>query len=102
VLTAGLEITVGPVTELNPDEGDHVYMTAPAPVIETDPPAHITAGFGTDVTITSGKGFIETTTLAADEHPDVVPLTVYVILTEGLAVTFAPVVVFRPAAGDQV
>jgi hypothetical protein len=34
-------------------------------------------------------------------HPAVVPVTVYVVVAAGLAVTVAPVVADSPVAGDQ-
>lgn len=36
-----------------------------------------------------------------DVQPEAVPVTVYVVVAVGAAVTLAPVVVERPAAGDQ-
>ena len=54
---------------------------------------------------TMGFGRMVTTTLAVLLHaagPVVVPVTVYVVVPAGVAITVAPVVVFKPVAGDQV
>ncbi len=40
--------------------------------------------------------------VAVPEQVPVVPVTVYVVVVAGDAVTFAPVVVFNPAAFDHV
>ena len=51
----------------------------------------------------AGFEFTVTVTLAVFVAPSAsVPVTVYVVLTEGLAITVAPVVVFNPVAGDHV
>jgi len=42
-----------------------------------------------------------TRTVALSAHPEVVPVTVYVVETVGDAVTVAPVEAERPLAGDQ-
>jgi hypothetical protein len=36
-----------------------------------------------------------------DEHEPLVPVTLYVVVTAGEAVTTAPVVALNPVAGDQ-
>jgi hypothetical protein len=43
-----------------------------------------------------------TVTCAVAVQPLAVPVTVYVIVEEGLAETLAPVVALRPVAGDHV
>ena len=43
-----------------------------------------------------------TTTVFEPQHPFNVPLTVYVVVVAGAAVTLAPFVVFKPVEGDQV
>ena len=49
-----------------------------------------------------GSGFTVTSTLADEEHPFKVPVTVYVVVNSGLAVTVGPVVTFKPKAGLQI
>jgi hypothetical protein len=43
-----------------------------------------------------------TVAVAVPEHPAVVPVTVYVVVEAGVAVTVVPVVADNPPAGDQV
>ena len=53
--------------------------------------------------IAAGKGFTVTATVVVLEHPpDVVPVTVYIVVTVGVAVTVEPVVADKPEEGDQV
>jgi hypothetical protein len=50
-----------------------------------------------------GNAFTVTVTVAVFVHPlDAVPVTVYVVVTVGLAVTGDPVVELSPDAGAQV
>lgn len=58
-----------------------------------------------EAALTAGFGRMVTTALAVLLHaaePTVVPVTMYVVVVVGEATTVAPVVVFNPAAGDQV
>ncbi len=64
------------------------------------PPEQIVAGFG--LIVTTGVGLTVTVTVATHGLHPPVPVTVYVVVTAGLAVTLAPVVADNPAAGDQV
>ena len=49
-----------------------------------------------------GNGLIVTVTLDVSLHPDAfVPVTVYVVVIVGMAVTLAPVDADKPAAGDH-
>ena len=52
--------------------------------------------------VTTGNGFTVTVTVVVFEHPAaLVPVTVYVVVPGGLAVTLVPVVALNPVAGDQ-
>jgi hypothetical protein len=42
-----------------------------------------------------------TTTVSVPVQPPVVPVTIYVVVDDGLALTVAPVVALNPEAGDQ-
>src|SRR5262249_25466852 len=57
---------------------------------------------GGGVIDTTGGGLTVTVTCAVAEHPPDVPVTVYVVVLAGLAVTEDPVVELNPVAGDQV
>ena len=50
----------------------------------------------------AGITFTETCTVAVLLQPPVVPVTVYVVVATGLAVTFAPLVEDKPSAGIHV
>lgn len=64
-------------------------------------PAHIVAE-GLAVAVTVGTPFTVAVTDAVVIHDPLVPVTVYVRVTVGVATTFAPVVAFRLVDGDQV
>ncbi len=55
-----------------------------------------------EFTVTFGRGFTFTVTCAVFEQPPLVPVTMYVVVELGFAVTVAPVVPLNPVAGDQV
>jgi hypothetical protein len=57
---------------------------------------------GTDETVPSGLSITVTVTVVELEQLPVVPVTVYVVVTVGFALTVAPVVIERPVAGLQV
>ena len=59
---------------------------------------------GPDVVIEAvGEGSTTIVAIAVSKHPRlVVPVTVYTVVTDGAAVTTAPVVDDKPAEGDQV
>jgi hypothetical protein len=46
-----------------------------------------------------GTGLTVTTAFALAEQPDVVPVTVYVVVTVGFAITLVPVVALNPVEG---
>ena len=50
-------------------------------------------------TVRTGIGFIVTVTCAVDVHPDASPVTVYVVVEVGFAVTDEPVVALNAVAG---
>jgi len=79
--------------------GDQAYVVAPLAVNVVELPEHIVGGADKD---TVGVTFtVITTVCAALVQPPVVPVTVYVIVEPGLAVTLAPVVALRFVFGDQ-
>jgi hypothetical protein len=61
-------------------------------------PLHIVEG----ATVIVGWLAIVTVTCAVAVHPSASPVTVYVIVEEGLAVTVAPLVLLKEVAGLQV
>jgi hypothetical protein len=74
-------------------------VLAPLAVSGVDCPLQIDA----DVTEITGNGFTVTVTCVDDVHPFTsVPVTVYVEVEVGLAVTLVPVVALSPVAGDHV
>jgi len=52
--------------------------------------------------LTVGSGFTLTVTVAVPLHPLAVPVTVYVVVPDGLAVTLVPVVAERLEPGAHV
>ena len=97
VVEAGEAVTDEPVVELSPVAGLQVYELAPVAVSVVDCPAQIAAG-ETEIT---GGGIIVTVTCAVAVHPFLIPVTVYVVVVVGVAVTEAPVVLLNPVGGDQ-
>lgn len=98
MVEVGLAVTEEPVVALNPVAGVHVYELAPLAVSVVDCPLQIVA----EVTDTTGSGFIVTVTCADAVHPFEVPVTVYVVVDAGFAVTDEPVVALNPVAGLHV
>jgi hypothetical protein len=96
VVEEGFAVTLEPVVELNPVAGDHVYVLAPPAVSVVFCPVQIET-FGDSVT--TGIGFTVTVTCAVAVHPDAFPVTVYVVVEEGFAVTLAPVVALNAVDG---
>jgi hypothetical protein len=74
-------------------------VLAPAAVSVTDCPAQTGVGV---VTVTTGKGLTVTVTCPVAEQPLDVPVTVYVVVVVGFAVTDEPVVALNPVAGLHV
>lgn len=98
VETDGLAVIEFPLVALNPVPGAHVYDAAPAAVNNALLPEQ-TMAFG--VTETFGVWVTCTATVAVFEQPFVVPVTEYVMLDAGDAVTFVPLVAERLVEGLQ-
>ena len=62
-------------------------------------PAQITVPLFTTVIVLVGGTVI--VIVRVEEQEPLVPVTLYVVVTAGEAVTTAPVVALRPVAGDQ-
>ena len=94
----GLAVTEEAVVELNPVAGLHAYVLAPLTVSVVDCPAQIEV-LGDIVNVIP---LTVTVTCAVEVQPLAsVPVTVYVVVEEGLAETLAPVVLLNPVAGDH-
>jgi hypothetical protein len=52
-----------------------------------------------EFTVTTGRGFTVTVDVALEVQVPTVPVTVYVVVTAGLAVTTEPVVALSPVEG---
>jgi hypothetical protein len=97
----GVAVTTAPVVALKPVPGDHVYVVAPLAVITTESPPHIPGEGG--VTVNVGVGVTVTVTVVESGQPlALVPITVYVVVVAGVAVTEAPVVELNPVGGLHV
>ena len=74
-------------------------MFAPDATSVSETPLQIVVALG--ITVTTGAELTFTVAVVVSEHAPVVPITVYIVVPEGLAMTVFPVVVFNPVAGDQ-
>jgi PII-like signaling protein len=100
VLVVGAAVTLGPDVADRPVAGDHANVAAPVAVSTVDEPVQIATSIPA---MTRGNGFTMTVTIAGVLHPPlVIAVTVYVVVTVGVAVTLAPDVEERSAAGDHV
>jgi hypothetical protein len=100
VATVGVAVTTGPDVALKPVAGIHVYDAAPlAFKLTPGPLAHMLAADG--VTVTAGVALTVIVTVAVPVHVPLLPVTVYVVVVAGLAVTVAPTVALKPVAGAQ-
>ena len=96
----GFAVTLEPIVALRLVDGLHVYVLAPLAVSVADAPLQIAAGVGT---LTTGSGLTVTVTCVVAEQPLAsVPVTVYVVVEDGLAVTLEPVVALRLVDGLHV
>jgi hypothetical protein len=99
VVLAGVAITVLPDNMFKPVAGPHEYVLAPVAFSVVENPWQISLSpliemAGNELTITV---IVE---LAVHPFPSV-PVTVYVVVLEGDAVTLPPVVALKPVAGLQ-
>lgn len=92
-----MAVTGEPVVELNPVAGLHEYVLAPVTVSVVDWPLQM-ATFGETVSVIP---FTVTVTCPVAVHPLVVPVTVYVVVADGFAVTLDPVELLSEEAGDH-
>ena len=93
---AGVAITFGPVDELNEADGLHEYVFAPPAVRAMLCPLQMVSSGDTN---TFGDGFTLTVSCAVDEQPFELPVTVYVVVEEGLAMTLEPMDALSVEAG---
>jgi hypothetical protein len=82
---------------LKPAAGDHVYVVAPLAVKFTLFPEQMVADTGATVTV--GVGFTVILIVFVLAQVPTVPVTVYVVVTAGFAVTVAPVDALKPVLG---
>ena len=98
VVTVGDAVGFAQVVQLNPVAGAHTYVLAPLAVMINPPPKQIDAAGG--VTVIVGRGNTVTVQVAVPVQPKAfVPVTVYVVVTVGEAVTTEPVVALKFVAG---
>ena len=96
VVDVGLAVTDEPVVALSAVAGLHAYVLAPFAVSVADCPVQIVAG-ATEIT---GSALTVTVTCVEAVHPlTSVPVTVYVVVVVGFAVTDEPVVALSAVAG---
>lgn len=95
VVVAGPAITDVPAVLLNPAEFAQVYVVAPAAVSDTLSFGQMVALEGVTLTIKLLET-VTVTVVSAVQVP-VVPVTVYVVVVAGFAVTVAPDVALSPA-----
>jgi hypothetical protein len=74
-------------------------VVPPVAVMPVEEPEHIVTE---DPALTEGVAFTDTTLVAVPLQLPVVPVTVYVVVVVGVAVTLAPVVAESPVDGDHV
>ena len=90
MVEVGEATTLDPVVGLTEAVGAHEYVLAPLLVSVEVCPTQIAVGDADAVTV--GNGFTVTVTVAVFTHPAAeVPVTVYVVVTVGDAVTEEPV-----------
>lgn len=99
MVAEGLAVTPEPAVELRPVPGDHVYVAAPPAVSDTLLPVQMVAALG--VTVTANDGATVIVTFVVLLQPVEVPVTTYVCVLPGAAVTVAPLVALKPVEGDH-
>ena len=87
------------LVQLNPPNGLHTYVTAPVAERFTLPPAHTVGDDAEGFTFGISSLIM---VLSFEEQPDEVPVTVYVIVEPGDAVTLSQVTQFNPVDGLHV
>ena len=88
VVEDGLAITLGPADVFNDEDGLHAYEFPPFAVSVAGCPLQTDVEGLTD---SAGEGFTVTVTCAVAEQPREFPVTVYVVVETGFAVTLEPV-----------
>ena len=89
--------TFAPVEGVSPAIGSHEYVTAPDALNGVAPDGQISIELG--VTATVRVGLTVTAIVWSELQLPLEPVTVYVIVEVGLAVTALPVVALNPVAG---
>ena len=84
VVALGVTVLLAPL----PNPPDQLYVFAPLAVNTDVAPLHIAAGLAEAVTV--GNGLTVTLTVAVPEHPALVPVTVYVVVLDGVTVIELP------------
>ena len=98
--TVGVAVTVAPVEAERAVDGAHVYVVAPLAVIVPELPVQIVSPVAMFVV---GIGLTVTVRVCVFTHELLlVPVTVYVVVTVGEAVTVVPVVADSPVEGFHV
>ena len=99
VVEVGVAVGLETVPLLSVDDGVQLYVLPLLVPFSTvlDPLQTVTSG----PALTVGGGFTVTVTIAVDEHPAFVTVTVYVVVTVGFATGFAITLLLNPVPGDQ-
>ena len=97
----GVAVTIDPVDAFKLPAGAHVYEAPPLAVNVVEVPEHI--GVAVALTPNVGDGITLITILSILLQPaPLEPVTVYVVVTFGNALTLAPVFALKPVEGDHV
>ena len=99
VVLAGFAVGDETVVDESPAEGLQLYVLAPFAFSEMLLPKHKEVSRPAS---TTGNAFTVMMTVVVSAHPaPLVPITVYVVVAVGCAMTVLPVVALRPVAGLQ-
>ena len=101
-LVGGVATTIAPVAGTNPVDGVQVYDVAPLAVIVTDWPGQSVLGPESEIVILGLELTVIVIGAELEQPAAVVPVTVYVVVPGGVAVTTAPVAGTRPVTGNHV
>lgn len=88
VVPGGLAFGFPQLVQLSPVAGNHVYVVAPEVNRLTLSPGQIFTAIGVIVTV--GLGFTSIVMVALSLHPPLAPITVYVVVSVGIAITDVP------------